>query len=69
MSCCCSTPLSLLSCNVGYGGPHAGFIACKDTFVRRLPGRVIGVTKVPFPPPTLRRTLLHSEEDGEREKD
>ncbi len=25
-----------------YGGPHVGFIACRDELVRRLPGRLVG---------------------------
>lgn len=29
---------------LGYGGPHAGFLACRDDFKRRMPGRVIGVS-------------------------
>ena len=28
-----------------YGGPHAGFFACKKKFVRHIPGRVVGVTR------------------------
>ena len=28
-----------------YGGPHAGFFACKKKFVRLMPGRMVGVTR------------------------
>lgn len=30
---------------LGYGGPHAGFFACKQSLVRLMPGRMIGVTR------------------------
>ncbi|KAL7012453.1 hypothetical protein ACKWTF_014862 [Chironomus riparius] len=30
---------------LGYGGPHAGFFACKQSFVRLIPGRMVGVTR------------------------
>jgi len=30
---------------LGYGGPHAAFMSCKDYLKRKLPGRMIGVTK------------------------
>ena len=29
---------------MGYGGPHAGYIAAKDTHKRALPGRLVGVS-------------------------
>lgn len=30
---------------MGYGGPHAGFFACRQKLVRMMPGRMIGVTR------------------------
>ncbi|KAK9890806.1 hypothetical protein WA026_012150 [Henosepilachna vigintioctopunctata] len=30
---------------LGYGGPHAGFFACKQSLVRLMPGRMVGVTR------------------------
>ncbi|KAG1596923.1 hypothetical protein G6F46_014349 [Rhizopus delemar] len=27
----------------GFGGPHAGFMACKDSFKRNMAGRLVGV--------------------------
>jgi glycine dehydrogenase len=29
---------------LGFGGPHAGYIAVRDAFTRALPGRLVGVT-------------------------
>ena len=31
--------------SVGYGGPYCGVIACKEKFLRQIPGRLIGETK------------------------
>lgn len=30
---------------LGYGGPHAGFFACRQKLVRLMPGRMIGLTR------------------------
>lgn len=30
---------------LGYGGPHAGFFAAKQSLVRLMPGRMVGVTR------------------------
>ncbi|MDF1803236.1 aminomethyl-transferring glycine dehydrogenase [Thalassovita sp.] len=29
---------------LGYGGPHAAYMACRDTFKRAMPGRLVGVS-------------------------
>ena len=29
---------------MGFGGPHAAYFACKETFKRQIPGRIIGVS-------------------------
>ena len=30
---------------MGFGGPHPAYLSCKDEFKRKMPGRVIGVSK------------------------
>lgn len=34
-----------LGCGMNFGGPHGGFLACKEQYLRQLPGRIVGLTK------------------------
>ncbi len=53
---------------MGYGGPHAGYLAAKEKYKRTMPGRIIGVSIDKEGNPALRMALQTREQHIKREK-
>ena len=53
---------------MGFGGPHAGYMAVRDSLQRQLPGRLVGVSRDSADAPALRLALQAREQHIRRER-
>ncbi|MEI8389413.1 MAG: aminomethyl-transferring glycine dehydrogenase subunit GcvPA [bacterium] len=60
--------LQQLGLGMNYGGPHCGFIACKNEYLRQIPGRIVGLSKDRDGSDAFTLTIQTREQHIKREK-